>query len=734
MSASIWRFTVCCLLFLLLREWMLPLTGLSHLTDLYVLQPLLLAAACFIICDMLRLPHWSGWPIKLMASFSIIAHYFQQQTLFSIDWWLTYMTIVREDLSQLLHGGLLLSAENRTLIFLIGLALLISVVVQLMLTWQMGGYFVIATLVYLTALQMLAGLDMSAGIMRVMAYGLLLQFVLHIARIQRVFQIRHFPAVAGMRWLWAALLISSLTWGAGAGLSHAVGTDKLAPDWQAMTWFEDLSSRIPQPHQALMSSGYGGETERLGGKITMDESIAFIAQTADRVYWRGTSKHYYTGQGWRDAVQEEDTQIAQMFDDALQLPDRLPDRVRHLAQNIVGLEQNPEHQAYLIEDFLRMNYKYSLDETEIPPDGHDFVDHFLFEQSLGYCDHFSTAMVVMLRTLGIPARWVVGYAEGEPSLLTYEQLKADILDWTKHHPPAWLEAVPAPRLTHSIDIYTMNDRNDTNDQVIAGQFLERNPIDQQATYDSSDMPSVSMVIDGANANELYNVIVRQSHAHSWVEAYLPEVGWQAFEPTPGIASDYTLSEQGGDAAIEQEASNQQPLLQNLQWQRLLDSISVGSWFNNLAEGGIKEQIVQSLNDTQNRWQERWVDGERGRLIIQIVTLIVFLCALVYIVKSKRVKARWQLWKQLKRLQRSEQEGQASMKLFEGLWLRLFHRYGELCPTQTMREYVNTLHLTTAAKREALHHFLELYEAARYNEPQHEPSSKSYIMQVWRKIR
>ncbi|MCK9905913.1 transglutaminase-like domain-containing protein, partial [Frankia sp. Cpl3] len=37
---------------------------------------------------------------------------------------------------------------------------------------------------------------------------------------------------------------------------------------------------------------------------------------------------------------------------------------------------------------------------------------FLFESQRGYCDHFSSAMAVMLRSIGIPVRWVKGFAPG----------------------------------------------------------------------------------------------------------------------------------------------------------------------------------------------------------------------------------------------------------------------------------------------------------------------------------
>ncbi|MBC8931800.1 transglutaminase domain-containing protein, partial [Escherichia coli] len=58
-------------------------------------------------------------------------------------------------------------------------------------------------------------------------------------------------------------------------------------------------------------------------------------------------------------------------------------------------------------------FTYSTDDAKETPRGADYVDQFLFETQIGYCDNFSTSMVVMLRTLGIPARWAKGYTPGE---------------------------------------------------------------------------------------------------------------------------------------------------------------------------------------------------------------------------------------------------------------------------------------------------------------------------------
>lgn len=97
----------------------------------------------------------------------------------------------------------------------------------------------------------------------------------------------------------------------------------------------------------------------------------------------------------------------------LQLPDGLPDRIRALAEQVAGGEAATLGKAEAIERFLRTNYAYTMEGTRIPAPGEDLVDLFLFEQKAGYCDHFSTAMVVMLRTLGVPARWAKGFAPGE---------------------------------------------------------------------------------------------------------------------------------------------------------------------------------------------------------------------------------------------------------------------------------------------------------------------------------
>lgn len=132
----------------------------------------------------------------------------------------------------------------------------------------------------------------------------------------------------------------------------------------------------------------------------------------------------------------------------LQIPETLPERVRVRAAELVQRAgaDNPYDIALAIQSNLR-TLPYD-ERREAPPEDRDWVDYFLFEGQRGYCDDFASAMVVMLRSQGVPSRWVQGYAGG------------------------------------ALD----PDRGD--------------------------------------------YVVRESVAHSWVEAYFPGYGWQRFEPTP----------------------------------------------------------------------------------------------------------------------------------------------------------------------------------------------------------
>jgi len=158
-----------------------------------------------------------------------------------------------------------------------------------------------------------------------------------------------------------------------------------------------------------------------------------------------------------------------------------------------------------VETFLRNTCSYSLEGDEAGI--RDPVSHFIFNSRSGTCEHFASAMVIMLRYLGIPARPVNGYMLSE-----------------------WNET---------------------------GGFFT----------------------------------VRQRDAHTWVEVFLPPLGWTAFDPTPPDRAEAGAVEMAGAG-----------LLAGV-WNRF-----EGIWFNYVYRFDKNAQMA-GFRRLQQQWQQRFIRGK-----------------------------------------------------------------------------------------------------------------------------
>lgn len=95
--------------------------------------------------------------------------------------------------------------------------------------------------------------------------------------------------------------------------------------------------------------------------------------------------------------------------DYLALPDGVETDVYALAGQITQDAQTDFDRAAALCAYLRSAYPYTLAQT-VPPAGRDFVSWFLLDERQGYCTSFATAMAVMARMVGLPARYIEGYA------------------------------------------------------------------------------------------------------------------------------------------------------------------------------------------------------------------------------------------------------------------------------------------------------------------------------------
>jgi transglutaminase-like putative cysteine protease len=148
-----------------------------------------------------------------------------------------------------------------------------------------------------------------------------------------------------------------------------------------------------------------------------------------------------------------------------------PDRVEKKAKSIT-------EKIEFIKQYLDENTQYSLTPGKLP-EGEDFAEYFLYVNKVGYCAHYASAATLMLRTMGIPARYVEGYAFGRDAV--YKS---------------------------------------------AG-------IQETARYTNHGRTSVKTAQSEVNVMD-YN-------AHAWVEVYFDNCGWVPVEFTPGSAVNYNDS-------------------------------------------------------------------------------------------------------------------------------------------------------------------------------------------------
>ncbi len=92
----------------------------------------------------------------------------------------------------------------------------------------------------------------------------------------------------------------------------------------------------------------------------------------------------------------------------LALPETVTERTRELAAQLASGQANAFDTAVAVEEYVRSAIVYN-EEIDSPPDDQDVVDYVLFESLEGYCEYYASAMAVLLRAEGIPARVVGGY-------------------------------------------------------------------------------------------------------------------------------------------------------------------------------------------------------------------------------------------------------------------------------------------------------------------------------------
>lgn len=123
-----------------------------------------------------------------------------------------------------------------------------------------------------------------------------------------------------------------------------------------------------------------------------------------------------------------------------------PEKLSALARSVTDKSRTIFEKSRDIETYLKKNYRYSLDVA--PPEAGTVMEDFIFSRKTGYCEHFATAMVLMLRAIGIPSRLVTGYVPEEWNRYGnyYTVRQSDAHAWVEVYFPrsGWITFDPTP--------------------------------------------------------------------------------------------------------------------------------------------------------------------------------------------------------------------------------------------------------------------------------------------------
>jgi len=129
----------------------------------------------------------------------------------------------------------------------------------------------------------------------------------------------------------------------------------------------------------------------------------------------------------------------------LQTPDLDP-RTRKLAVDITSSSRNEYDKAASVARYLSTHYRYTLDLRGSP--GEDPLTNFLFVRRAGHCEYFASAMTILLRSVGIPARYITGFLPGEYNDLAGDYIirQSDAHTWVEVYFPGygWMTFDPTP--------------------------------------------------------------------------------------------------------------------------------------------------------------------------------------------------------------------------------------------------------------------------------------------------
>ena len=282
---------------------------------------------------------------------------------------------------------------------------------------------------------------------------------------------------------------------------------------------EDLPERIftfnPEINLGLLYTPiYPLEINRNATLVATDipeTGLDLVAVTTERTIYSGES---YQVRSYIDnptiwELRESSTEYpAWVANHYLQLPSDFPSSIRQLAEEITNDKETAYDKTSAITLYLRNNIEYQ-EQIPTPPKNQDPIEWFLFDLKQGFCNYYASAEVLTLRSIGIPARMVFGYAQGEENLddMTYTVRRRQSHAWPEVYFSGigWVEFEPTagqPSLSRLV--------GSPNDPALAGN----NEIGQRPSQ--FDREAIEALLAEDTLSDVENIAVGEDETVSIV--------------------------------------------------------------------------------------------------------------------------------------------------------------------------------------------------------------------------
>ena len=629
--------------FFLVIEWLRPLEQLTDTNDILVFNLFLVLSLTLAYLHVS--PIISG-ALKTVCILYSLVYLFYEEPFFTFTWIPSFLSSLVDNLALVFNANWTeLTSTFRSLLFFILLWLMAYLIDYWLIKRRRIFIFFLLTIVYITVLDTFTIYRADYAIIRTVIIGFTVMGILSYLRLKEKEGLMNSP-VSLLKWMSLLLVFVCIS----AGIGYV--TPKADPIWpDPVPFIKTVGSKGGEESGLKAGAnrvGYGVDDAQLGGDFINDDTVVFISEVEKPHYWKVETKDTYTGKGWVQSeksltlnvennqvldnggeipfdsfvegnkVKRTDSVSKVIFKDPfsyllyplgvkevkadhsyieieagnergifggfveeytvsyempgysldalthtdieafieenpemekryLQLPESLPKRVRDLAVDITKNDENIFAKVRSIESYFSSNgFSYSQSNVAVPEDGQDYVDQFLFETKIGYCDNFSTSMVTLLRSIGIPSRWVKGFT--------------------------------------------------------AGEFKKR---------------------DG----EIRQYEVTNNNAHSWVEAYFPNIGWIAFEPTQGFTNANTYI---NDIEMKDDNRSEETSTENEEEQNQAQK--------NKKPNQAKEEQQQTVNKETSI--KKWWDSFTAALKMYwewIIGAIVIIVVSIYLLYKFRYK-------------------------------------------------------------------------------------------------